>query len=293
MMVYLDAPAPCIPTESFTGLFEGVRLNRGKKHPFQRRCDRRGRIDFSGINHPDRYGCVAFAVGRPELDLRMAHLEFGVAGDPRAFTGNMHHLNAGDRLPVHFLPEILVSAFPLAGTFATNQEFWSLRIVQGFQEQLIDVRFPVSHADQHGLGAKLPGLRHRPVALEPFHALLLLDGQFLAAISFPFFFRVACPTLDVEQPQRRSLCGESHRIVNHQPVRIAFPRADRPQALGDPVRGTKGQTKGQSNKGSSLLLTHYDLSNLVNSMCNGPIVFSSYSSLRSNTCSSRLPRFTT
>ena len=215
-MINLDAPAFCIPGKSLACILKSMDLRGGQEHPFQRRLDALWIVDLSGIYHPDVYGSVVFAARRPECNRSIADFKFGFPLQLTASAGDMDHLHARDRLCGHLLPKKVRFGFAVPSSLATHQKFWSIRIFCSLQKQLIDIGFPVPDANEHCVGTSFLDLTDRLIAPEPFHALLLLNGQLLPAVPLPFILGVACPALHIEKSKRGSVCSKRHRVMDEQ-----------------------------------------------------------------------------
>src|SRR5712691_9337858 len=83
-------------------------------------------------------------------------------------------------------------------------------------EQFVDIRFPVSHADQHRVGTVTLRFSNTLKTTQPFVAFLLLDRALFALVFLPKLLCVPRPTLDIQQAQRRTFHRKSHRVVHDQ-----------------------------------------------------------------------------
>src|SRR5207249_4827091 len=85
-------------------------------------------------------------------------------------------------------------------------------------QDVIDIGFPIAHADHAGRGTAVACREDGVETVEPLLALLLADGQLLASGAFANIVRVPGPDLLCQEPQGDPLRCDSQRGMDQQAV---------------------------------------------------------------------------
>ena len=223
-VVDLDALSPRIPFHPLLGIVESGHRRRGEKHPLD--------LLIAGINGPYRHGGRGIAVRGTQGHVGEPDIEQGIPGGLGTSAGNVYLERTRSVLLCHDIPEETLVYLAVTRLLRADEERGT-GLSCGLEKELVDIRLPIPYAHEHGLGTKLLEMGRLPEALKPLHALLLLDGQFLASTLLSFF--VPCPALGIDDAKGRAVLGEGEGVVEKETDGIILLVVDRPQPLGPGV----------------------------------------------------------
>jgi hypothetical protein len=240
-LVNLDLPSAEVPGELFAGLLGGLDREVGQQQPIEGSL-KGGRVWLGGEQCGDGDLCQGAIGARRGLEGDAHDLDLLVDGArPPAVGGGSLEADLGEhgggiegraqRAPIGQQP---------VGMLHPHQPVGAALGTGGLDEQIVKVAFPVGDVGEAGVGELLGQRVDAGEAIDPTHALFLFEravGIFLLAEAT----RLACPAVQIEQPEGDALGGERQgRMQIHPPPGLVVQRAE----PGDALLGGVVQLRG-------------------------------------------------
>src|SRR5579872_1631862 len=158
----------------------------------------------------------------------------------------------------HCFPKILLRMLNLSIPGSSDENVHSLRPL--LQKQVINVAFPVSHADEVRIRTGLSCQYQSIQAFQPLDTLLFFNGAFFTVYLLPALILVSTPHLLRQKTQGNTLRSEAERAVHQQSMLVSTcqrPQASRCRMGGIVQKGGVLYSQDQRHKAHPLVSRYH------------------------------------